>query len=68
MTAISFYHLPPRANMSPYTPPYALDALANHTHRHVSIVVPAYKEQPNLRPLCERVMKATKDAGLGVWV
>lgn len=32
--------------------------------RQLSIIVPAYKEAPNLRPLCESVFAATRNAGI----
>eukprot|EP00123_Amoebidium_parasiticum_P001256 comp12299_c0_seq1/m.7141 comp12299_c0_seq1/g.7141 ORF comp12299_c0_seq1/g.7141 comp12299_c0_seq1/m.7141 type:complete len:329 (-) comp12299_c0_seq1:223-1209(-) len=32
--------------------------------RKVSIIVPTYKEQPNIAPLCERVFAATRKAGI----
>lgn len=34
--------------------------------RQLSIIVPTYREAPNLRPLCERVFAATRAAGLVV--
>lgn len=32
--------------------------------KELSVVVPTYNETPNIRPLCERLFKATKKAGL----
>mmetsp|Transcript_5239 Transcript_5239/g.9859 ORF Transcript_5239/g.9859 Transcript_5239/m.9859 type:complete len:285 (-) Transcript_5239:52-906(-) len=34
--------------------------------RQISVVVPCYEEQDNVRPLCERLFKTTREAGLTV--
>lgn len=56
---------PPGPDMTPYTPPFDLRS-GNDVSKRVTVVVPAYKEQPNIRPLCMRITAATKKAGIGM--
>ncbi|CAK0896886.1 unnamed protein product, partial [Prorocentrum cordatum] len=37
---------------------------AGETRKALSVIVPTYNEVENIRPLCERLFKAVKDAGL----
>ncbi|KNC75606.1 hypothetical protein SARC_11872 [Sphaeroforma arctica JP610] len=45
-----------------YTPPFAIQS----SEHKASVIVPAYQEQPNIRPLCERVFKATRADDLAI--